>query len=59
MTFNDSAAMAWKDTQSLEAVVSAVLSHAATLLREQGDKATTYAKQEQWELAAKMLEDAQ
>ena len=59
MTFNDSAALAWKDTQSLEAVVSAVLSHAATLLREQGDKATTYAKQKQWELAAKLLEQSE
>lgn len=60
MTFQETAQKTFINTEgSLEHVVHAVLAHAATLLREHGEKASTYAKQEQWEAAAKLLEQAE
>lgn len=59
MTFNETAQQVYFATKSIEHTVSAVLAHAATLLREHGEKATSYSKQDQWNAAAKLLEDAQ
>lgn len=36
--------------------VQAVLAHVAKALRQEGEKANTYQKQDQWEAAAKMVE---